>query len=290
MPQLGCAVILGGLALVLFISIFLIMGGILIWPIINVVAYLKVLIFPKAIRVKYGSSLEALSEESFKEEITDDDRKEVEDIKTSIKRLADNIRQLHIEFEELGPLNKNKDGSISLRSKKGKRGQELENELRYLKEEMDDKIAAEQRILEKPWDAWSDWKSRYGRYLGNRDSIIFMILGFPIFFFILSQFNLIEVNFIPSFTDTVAMYTYIVFVGPVIEFFDVNSFKDGFSSLFISYDYALQLRGVYDEFYTAYNWAIMTLPMPLLTLLVYFGSRAFHLAEAETVMPPLNSG
>ena len=58
----------------------MVIGGILIWPLINVVAYLKVLIFPRAVRKKYGSSVAVLSNDSFDQEITDEDENEVKKI------------------------------------------------------------------------------------------------------------------------------------------------------------------------------------------------------------------
>ena len=47
-------------------------------------------------------------------------------------------------------------------------------------------------IKNKPWRAWKIWLTRHGRYLGNRDSLLFMLIGFPVFFFILSNFITME--------------------------------------------------------------------------------------------------
>jgi hypothetical protein len=66
---------------------FLVIGGILIWPLINVAAYLKVLIFPRAVRKKYGSSAAILSNDSFDQEITDEDNNEVETLHSLATKL-----------------------------------------------------------------------------------------------------------------------------------------------------------------------------------------------------------
>ena len=46
------------LGIVLFIGYILLIGAIIIWPIFNILAYLKVLIFPRPIRKKYGISID----------------------------------------------------------------------------------------------------------------------------------------------------------------------------------------------------------------------------------------
>ena len=66
-----------GLGIIAIILFFLVIGGVLIWPLINVVAYLKVFIFPRAVRKKYGSSVAVLSNDCFDKEVTDKDDKEV---------------------------------------------------------------------------------------------------------------------------------------------------------------------------------------------------------------------
>ena len=184
----------------------------------------------------------------------------------------------------LGDLKRNKDGSISQRSKAGKEGKRLTDEIYSI--EMKRKVVAEKgrSILAKPHVAWADWSLRYGRYLGNRDSIIFMIAGFPIFFFILGQFNLLELNF-PTFENLVEIYIYITFVAPMSDFFDISLFREGFLSLFIGYDYAIMLTRNYDRVYTLYNWTIMALPMPLLTLLVYVISKRIHVNKTTALEP-----
>ena len=49
---------------------FLIVGGILIWPIVNVLAYLKVLLFPSAVRKIHGVDLDVLSNTQFTSSIS----------------------------------------------------------------------------------------------------------------------------------------------------------------------------------------------------------------------------
>ena len=46
-----------GAGIVGIILYFLLIGGVLIWPLINVIGYLKGLIFPRAVRKKYGSNI-----------------------------------------------------------------------------------------------------------------------------------------------------------------------------------------------------------------------------------------
>ena len=50
-----------GLAIVGFLSYALLIGAIIIWPIFNILAYLKVLFFPRPIRKRYGTDLSKLN-------------------------------------------------------------------------------------------------------------------------------------------------------------------------------------------------------------------------------------
>ena len=76
-------------------------------------------------------------------------------------------------------------------------------------------------ILNKPWQEWNTWVSRLARFNSNKHSIIFMIFGFPIFLFIISKYNLLGLKF-PTFINVAEIYIYNVFVGPTLQFFDIN--------------------------------------------------------------------
>ena len=276
---IGIIIIVG-----LIILYFLLIGGVLIWPLINVVAYLKVLIFPQAVRKTYGTNVAALSNNSFDQEITDEDEIEITSMKSNYKKLNNNINKMNNDFVKLGTLNKNKDGSISQRSKLGKEGQRLTDAINSSQRQKAHTLAKINYLLTKPWIVWHQWSQQYCRYLGNRDSIIFMIAGYPIFFFILGMFNILELTR-PSFENISDIYIYIVFVAPMSYLFDISVFKEEIFSLLISYDYAVILNKNYDEVYTLYNWTIMTLPMPLLTILAYVISRRIHLNNTRSVKP-----
>lgn len=273
-----------GLVVAMIVLYFLIVGGILIWPIMNVIAYLKVLIFPWPIRKKYGSSISDLSNESFDVEITEDDVTELKNLEDKRSELVIRLNHLNKKFESLGPLKKNTDGSISQRSKAGKEGVKIVEKISFTVRQIDfhsDEIIS---ILNKPWLAWSSWSQRYARYLGNRDAILFMLLGFPTFFLIVGQLNPLELKY-PTFENLVEIYIYITFVAPVSNILDISLFKEGFFSTFISYDYAVMLTKNYNHIFTFYNWVVLTLPMPLLTLLFYFLSNIRYEAQAKGLKP-----
>ena len=120
--------------------------------------------------------------------------------------------------------------------------------------------------------------------LDDTSSIIFMIVGFPIFFATLVNFNLLELRN-PTFVNIAEIYIYIVFVAPMVDFFDISLFKEGAFSFFISYNYAVLLSERFNTVYTLYNWMTVTLPMPLLTLFIYFLSRKIHVNRAKIVKP-----
>jgi hypothetical protein len=273
-----------GVGIVGIISYFLVIGGILIWPLVNVMAYLKVLLFPRAIRKKYGSYVPALSSKSFDQEITNEDQKRLENHHSDSTRYSSELKELREEFAALGDLSRNKDGSISQRSNAGKKGQQLSDRI----SECIDMISFDKKrsneIFAKPTVAWTNWSLRYGRYFGNRDSIIFMAVGFPVFFFTLGQTNLLELNY-PTFENLVEIYIYVTFVAPVSDMLDISWFKKGFFSLLISYDYAISLTKYYEKVYTLYNWSVMSLPMPILTLTVYLISNSIHRKRTTAIKP-----
>ncbi len=275
-----------GAGIVGIILYFLFIGGVLIWPLINVIAYLKVLIFPRAIRKKYGSNIAAVSKNSFDQEITKEDENEIINLVAQRKELINSLKKLESDLAALGELSRNKDGSISQRSNKGKEGQRLTDLIPSVEAQISEVNDTGWRLENKPYFAWDEWSSRFGRYLGNRDSIIFMIVGFPIFFATIVHFNLLE---LPNaiFPDIAEIYLYIVFVAPMVDFFDTSLFKEGAFSLFISYDYAVLLTERYNTVYTLYNWIIVTLPMPLLTLFIYFVSRGIHVNKTKSAEPEL---
>lgn len=273
-----------GLGAGLVILYFLIIGGILIWPILNAIAYLKVLIFPWSVRKKYGTSISDLSSESFDIEVTEEDiiqLKKLESIKSQLSRTLTDFKK---QLKNLGPLKKNKDGTISQRSKAGKEGVKISEELSSLDQEFDFYCGEILAILDKPWSAWCSWSYRYARYLGNRDAIFFMIIGFPVFFLVLGQLNLMGLKY-PTFENIVEIYIYITFVAPVSSIFDISVFKEGVFSAFVSYDYAVMLTRNYDHVFTLYNWAVMTLPMPILTLLFYFISKLRYVRQTQAIAP-----
>jgi len=280
----GIIVFIIAVIIILYLFFIGVNVAILIWPLINVVAYLKVLIFPSAVRKKYGSSLAVLSNDSFDQEITDEDYNELKKLRSLTRELNSRRTKLHNELGALGDLSRNIDGSISQRSKAGKEGQRLTDEIYFIEQEIETYVGASRLILQKPHVAWTDWSRRYGRYLGNRDSIIFMAVGFPVFFFILGQFNLLELNY-PTFENLVEFYIYVTFVAPVSLILDISLFKEGFFSLFISYDYAIMLTKNYDKVYTLYNQMVVSSPMPVLTLMVYIISRDIHVNKTMALEP-----
>ena len=78
------------LFLVLSLIIFLVLGGLIIWPIINLIAYLKVLLFPHRIRRKYGTDIAKLTNQSFDLAISDEEHLNIKKLKSSIaKRIKD---------------------------------------------------------------------------------------------------------------------------------------------------------------------------------------------------------
>ena len=277
----GFVLVVGIIGVIIYL---LIIGGILIWPIFNLLAYLKVLIFPYAVRKKYGSNLEVLNPSSFDQEITTEDNNEILKLSSEMDTIQNSVLQMEGRLSELGSLTRNKDGSISQRSNAGKEGYELTESIRS-KEGTISRIKGEIDVIkDKPWFAWHLWKTRRARYLGNRDSIIFMVIGFPIFFFILSHFNLLELRF-PTYENLLEIYIYIIFIAPITDYFDISVFKDDVFSFLISYDYALLLSNSYNKVYTLYNWAIVTLPMPICTFLVYLVSNSIHTSKAKRIEP-----
>jgi len=300
---------------VVFIGIILILGGILIWPLFNLLAYLKVLIFPSAIRKKYGDKISGQNSNFFDQEISTENKNELVELNNEINSVnkilssetstvKNEIHQLNIGLSNLGNLTKNKDGSISQRSDAGKKGYQIsesisrgETKISRLEYDARSKINnANNSIIEiknKPWGAWNIWLTRHGRYLGNRDSLIFMLIGFPVYFLILSNFNLLELRF-PTFENITEIYIYLVFVAPLSMVSSlflgsqgvfVDIFKNDIFSLLISYDQALNLHNSYNKIMTLYNWAILTLPMPISTFVVYLFSKSLNTSKGKDIEP-----
>ena len=261
MPQL--ILILSVFLLLAFLAYILISGGVIIWPLFNMLAFLKVKFFPRPVRKKYGSDINTLSKNSFDKEITQEDKKIIKKLNDSIKGRKDQIKGLESSINEkkkalssLGKLKRNKDGSINQRSNAGKEGHrivEMISSDEYDISSLDALIANEKDSIRdiylKPHDAWKNWSARYGRYLGNKTSIIFMVVGFPIFFFTLAIFNVLDLNN-STFKNIVDAYIYLIYVEPISAVFGIDSFKDGISSIFVSYDYAVRLGLDYEGSYS----------------------------------------
>lgn len=291
-----------GLVIVGFLSYALLIGAIIIWPIFNILAYLKVLFFPRPIRKRYGTDLSKLSKESFKIEITDQDNNDIKKYKAKIKRLQSELKtkielinknistlnskvsNLSNKISALGDLKKNNDGSYSQRSSIGKEAysldsqkQDVESQIYNQKREIehlkyDSEIAIDEinddinDIKNKPWSAWYEWQARYARYLSNRRAILFMFTGFPVLFFILGNGN---------FAYGLNAYVYISYVQPISSFFGLDNFVSGFSSYFISYEYAESLFLTYQSTFSFWSWIFYVLTMPVITgLLAYFSYKS----------------
>ena len=308
---------LAGLGIAGLIVYFLIVGGILVWPIVNMLAYLKVLLFPSAVRKIHGVDLNVLSNTQFTSSISYSDVEYYEEFEsmtetnvkaikaertadTEIKKLEKLIKSGNDQFEALGNLSKNKDGSISQRSNKGKQGVELQKSINSHERDLgqiNGKYSSEiekyensleierDKLFSRPFNDWLEWRGRMGRYLGNRDSIIFMAVGFPVYFLILSIFSWLDITE-TSFLGIVELYVYTVFVGPVAAIFDLDVFKEGTFSILVSYDYASYLSRSWDSAFTFYNWFLLTLPMPILTLSTYAIRYHQHTSRGDTVRPP----
>ena len=315
MPQLvGSALVLG---LTAFVGYVLIAGAIIIWPIFNIIAYLKVLIFPRPIRKKYGTDLNALTKKSFDIAITETDHKEIKNFKSSIQNLKDELAKLEAsvdkkilvikekisklksEITSLGNLKKNNDGSFSQRSDDGKLAyslnekienlaydkSQLEYEIDRAKDEnsyeIEDIKESINMIKNKPWLEWDQWSSRYARYLSNKIAIIFMFFGFPIFFFTLAFFNSV------TFAEVVHLYTYITYIQPIADIFGLQNFNTGFSSNFLSYEYAASSVKKYSGMFSFGSWSLYTLTMPLITLIIFYNSYKSKIKDARKVEPSI---
>ena len=90
MPQLAFAATV--IAIISFIGYLLKAGAIIIWPIFNILAYLKVLIFPRPIRKKYGTDLSKLNKDSFEIEISNKDKNDIKKYKTSKTSLKNKLK------------------------------------------------------------------------------------------------------------------------------------------------------------------------------------------------------
>jgi hypothetical protein len=333
MQNLAWAVI--GLSFVGFICYFLIIGGILIWPIVNALAYLKVRLFPSSVRKKYGQNVGEISANDFLcrdvfphigklEELENQNKKAEHALKKAkpkikalekerdndpeIKKLREKISNLNRLKARLGPIRRNKDGSLDKRNKNALAYQQCSDILRNCENQLAKKVgtynveinkwrneatATHNRLSkflnlanDRAYDVWDEWRGRLGRYLGNRDSLIFMAIGFPVYFLILSVFPILSGDDSRSFfIGVVELYIYAVFVGPVIGISDLQTFQGGISTAFISFEYAQYLQGYYDKSFTFYNWTVLTLPMPFLTICVYALRYHQHSSCADSVMP-----
>lgn len=315
MPQLvGAGLVI---ALIAFVGYVLIAGAIIIWPIFNILAYLKVLIFPRPIRKKYGTDLNALTKKSFDIAITETNHKEIKNFKSSIQNLKDELAKLEVsidkkilaikekisklksEISSLGNLKKNNDGTFSQRSHDGKLAYslnskienlaydkfQLESEIDRAKEDNRYEIDAIKEsinmIKNKPWLEWDQWSSRYARYLSNKNAIIFMFFGFPIFFSFLAYMDYL------TFAEVLHLYTYITYIQPITDIFGLQNFNTGFSSNFLSYEYAASSVDKYSGMFSFGSWSLYTLTMPLITLIIFYNSYKSKIKDARKVEPSI---
>ena len=90
-----------GIPLAGIICYFLVIGGVLIWPIINVAAFLKVFNISSAIRKKYGTKFHKID---FNNAISGEDRKRLQDIdkliKSTEKEINDTTSDKKIDIEK----------------------------------------------------------------------------------------------------------------------------------------------------------------------------------------------
>ncbi len=315
MPQLAFAATV--IAIISFIGYLLIAGAIIIWPIFNILAYLKVLIFPRPIRKKYGTDLSKLNKDSFEIEISNKDKNDIKKYKTSITSLKNKLKidiesikkdisvlnakasNISSKISALGSLKKNNDGSYSQRSNAGKEAYALDSKRKdieggiYLQEKnieelkfnnknkIDDINIIIQDIKNKPWIAWNEWSSRYARYLSNKNSIIFMFVGFPIFFAILGLLNSY------SFLQAFHLYVYISYIQPIADIIGLQSFQTGFSSNFISYEYAAKSISNHDGAFSFWSWIFYTLTMPILTVIYFSSSYKSYRTKAQKIEPAI---
>lgn len=291
MPQLVSLAAV--IAIISFIGYLLIAGAIIIWPIFNILAYLKVLIFPRPIRKKYGTNLEELSKDSFQVEVAATDKNDIKSHTSSITLLKNKISNYEKEvsnitklIKSLGNLKRNNDGSYSKRSKAGKEANILvknRSDVKYAIAEKQYEIKLIQEkishIKNKPWHAWNEWSSRYARYLSNQNSIIFMLVGFPVFFAILGFLNSY------SFSQTFHLYVYISYIQPISDIIGIQSFQTGFSSNFISFEYATASIDMYEGVFSFWSWILYTLSMPILTLIFFLSSYKSYKNKARKVEP-----
>ena len=300
------------LGIVLFIGYVLLIGAIIIWPIFNILAYLKVLIFPRPIRKKYGTNLSKLNSESFDIEISEQDEKNINKLNKSIKSYKEKLvadinlveqkittlkakaANISSKISALGNLKKNNDGSFSQRSSDGKtayaldsKRQEINTEIYFKENEIEDlKYDNEVRIenindeinniKNKPWDAWYEWSTRYARYLTNQRAIIFMFIGFPVLFLVLGN---------GSIMNGFNAYVYISYIQPISELFGIANFASGFSSYFIRYEYAIASLETFEGTFNFWSWVFYVLTMPLLTGLLAYISYKSYIMESIKVEP-----
>ena len=296
-------------------------SAVLIWPVFNFLAYLKVLFFPWPVRKKYGSSLELLSSDSFEQEITTEDQNEIGKLNAHARRCEKQWEILFTKREGLGTLDRNKDGSINQRSNAGKEAVRLELQISEMQDKLRDAEAQAKAIKDKPFNVWSDWSKRYARYTANRNALILMFFGFPIFFMLVAKSDflglqeLLGTNYqafgqvstdtefdrlLDVLISTVDIYIYMVYVAPMSILYDLFVSPDASSlavlsgtpsdvfkewPLLISYDYSASLTKNYYEAFSLINWVKLTVPMPLFVLIYYLFSFWWHQEKAKAVAP-----
>ena len=103
-----------------------------------------------------------------------------------------------------------------------------------------------------------------------------MFAGFPILFIVLGS---------GSFISGFEGYLYISYIQPITSFLGIENFATGFSSNFISYEYASTIEQTFKgQLSTAY-WLSGLLSMPLLTAaLAYFSYRSL-ISKTKSIEP-----
>ena len=92
-----------------------------------------------------------------------------------------------------------------------------------------------------------------------------MFIGFPVLFLVLGNGSIMA-----GFNA----YVYISYIQPVSELFGIDNFASGFSSYFISYEYAITSLEIFEAF-DFWSWILYVLTMPALTgLLAYISYKS----------------
>ena len=64
----------------------------------------------------------------------------------------------------------------------------------------------------------------------------------------------------------------------------------GTFTMFVSHEYAMELTRNYDKVYSFYNWMVLTIPMPILVLILYYISREIHINKTKHLEPSAPAG